>query len=276
MAESPSDAEADARGVERRLRPTNWRQIKLGTGTTNLSHTHPVLVAAQAAMLDHLLKGRFLFGVSTGALESDAEALGIRGIDRNEMFAESIGHIIDIWRGEPPYDLEGKHWTISTRETLHPEISVGPIPKPYQKPHPPILATVVAPFSKGVRYFRPRASTSVMSAVGITGSIYGSSLEARSFGAVSGNACAHCGSGMTVVTSCLVLRAISMGSVPELSRIWTVSKSSYVSRRFAHAAVQRLLTSASPTWCPPSSTRLRTRRMLIATVSVPKKTALVV
>ena len=70
MAESPSDAEADARGVERRLRPTNWRQIKLGTGTTNLSHTHPVLVAAQAAMLDHLLKGRFLFGVSPGALES--------------------------------------------------------------------------------------------------------------------------------------------------------------------------------------------------------------
>ena len=125
-------------------------QIELGTGTTNLSHTHPILVAAQAAMLDHLLKGRFLFGVSPGALESDAEALGIRGSDRNEMFAESIGHIIDIWRGEPPYDLEGRHWKISTRETLHPEIGVGPIAKPYQKPHPPILATVVAPYSKGV------------------------------------------------------------------------------------------------------------------------------
>ena len=36
------------------------KQIKLGTGTTNLSHTHPVLVAAQAAMLDHLLQGRFI------------------------------------------------------------------------------------------------------------------------------------------------------------------------------------------------------------------------
>ena len=30
------------------------------------------------------------------------------------------------------------------------EIGVGPIPKPYQKPHPLILATVVAPYSKGV------------------------------------------------------------------------------------------------------------------------------
>ena len=129
---------------------SDTRQIKLGTGTTNLSHTHPVLIAAQAAMLDHLLKGRFLFGISPGALESDAEALGIRGINRNEMFAESIGHIIDIWRGEPPYDLEGRHWTISTRDTLDPEIGIGPIAKPYQKPHPPILATVVAPYSRGV------------------------------------------------------------------------------------------------------------------------------
>ena len=81
---------------------SDTKQIKLGTGTTNLSHTHPVLIAAQAAMMDHLLKGRFLFGISPGALESDAEALGIRGIDRNEMFAESIGHILDIWQGEPP------------------------------------------------------------------------------------------------------------------------------------------------------------------------------
>ena len=126
------------------------RQIKLGTGTANLSHTHPVLVAAQAAMLDHLLKGRFLFGVSPGALESDAEALGIRGLDRNEMFAESIGHILDIWTGEPPYDLEGKHWNITTREMIYPEIGLGYIAKPYQKPHPPVLGTVVAPFSKGV------------------------------------------------------------------------------------------------------------------------------
>ena len=126
------------------------KRIKLGTGTANLSHTHPVLVAAQAAMLDHLLEGRFLFGISPGALESDAEALGIRGLDRNEMFAESIGHVLDIWRGEPPYDLAGKHWSITTREMQFPEIGLGYIAKPYQKPHPPILGTVVAPFSKGV------------------------------------------------------------------------------------------------------------------------------
>ena len=129
---------------------SDTKQIKLGTGTTNLSHTHPVLVAAHAAMLDHLLKGRFLFGISPGALESDAEAIGIRGVNRNELFVEAIDHIINIWTGEQPYDLKGKHWTISTRETRMPEIGMGPIAKPYQKPYPPILGTVVAPFSKGV------------------------------------------------------------------------------------------------------------------------------
>ena len=129
---------------------SDTKQIKLGTGTSNLSHSHPVLVAAHAAMMDHLLKGRFIFGVSPGALESDAEALGIRGIDRNAMFAEATDHILNIWTGEPPYDLKGDFWNISTRETQFAEIGLGPIAKPYQKPYPPVVGTVVAPFSKGV------------------------------------------------------------------------------------------------------------------------------
>ncbi len=52
------------------------KQIKLATGTSNLSHMHPVLIAVHAAMFDHLAEGRFIFGVSPGALTTDAEALG--------------------------------------------------------------------------------------------------------------------------------------------------------------------------------------------------------
>jgi len=44
------------------------RTIKLATGTSNLSHSHPALIAAHAAMFDHLSNGRFIFGVSPGAL----------------------------------------------------------------------------------------------------------------------------------------------------------------------------------------------------------------
>src|SRR5690349_19013228 len=33
------------------------KQIKLATGTSNLSQSHPTLIAAQAAMFDHLAQG---------------------------------------------------------------------------------------------------------------------------------------------------------------------------------------------------------------------------
>ena len=72
-------------------------QIRLGTGTTNLSHTHPALVAANSAMFDHLSGGRFILGVSPGALQSDAELLGILGEDRNAMFAEAVDVITELW-----------------------------------------------------------------------------------------------------------------------------------------------------------------------------------
>jgi len=128
------------------------RQIKLGTGTTNLSHMHPVLVAAHAAMFDHLAQGRFIFGISPGALVSDAEALGILEQDRNQMFAEAIDVILAIWSGEPPYDIElpGNRFKVTTRTTQYPQIGMGSMPKPLQKPWPEIVGTVVAPFSKGV------------------------------------------------------------------------------------------------------------------------------
>ena len=64
------------------------KTIKLASGTTNLSQQHPVVVAANAAMFDHLAQGRFILGVSAGALTSDAEALGILDEDRNKIFAE--------------------------------------------------------------------------------------------------------------------------------------------------------------------------------------------
>src|SRR5205085_6981246 len=84
------------------------KQIKLGTGTSNLSHSHPVLVAAHAAMFDHLAQGRFIFGISPGTLASDAEALGMDlGMEeRNKRFAESIDVIPAIWERNAPYDID--------------------------------------------------------------------------------------------------------------------------------------------------------------------------
>jgi alkanesulfonate monooxygenase SsuD/methylene tetrahydromethanopterin reductase-like flavin-dependent oxidoreductase (luciferase family) len=128
------------------------KTIKLGTGTSNLSHSHPVLVAAHAAMFDHLAKGRFIFGVSPGALSSDAEALGILGEDRNQLFAEAMDVILAIWEREPPYDIDfpGNRFKVTTAKTQVPNVGRGTMYKPYQQPRPEIVGTVVAPHSKGV------------------------------------------------------------------------------------------------------------------------------
>ena len=146
------------------------KNIKLGSGTSNLSHSHPTLLASQAAMFDHLAKGRFIFGISPGALASDAEALGILDQDRNQLFAEAIDVILAIWEREPPYniDFENNRFKVSTKVTSVPEIGRGILMKPYQKPYPEIVGTVVAPFSKGViamgkRNFHPMSANFLMS-----------------------------------------------------------------------------------------------------------------
>lgn len=145
-------------------------QIRLGTGTSNLSHSHPTLIASQAAMFDHLSKGRFIFGISPGALASDAEALGILSEDRNRLFAEAIDVILAIWERDPPYDIDlpENRFKVSTRVTQVPAIGRGVLMKPYQRPRPEIVGTVVAPGSKGVvlmgqRDFHPMSANFLLS-----------------------------------------------------------------------------------------------------------------
>ena len=126
------------------------KTMKLGTGTINMPNAHPAAVASQIAMLDHLLDGRFIFGISPGGLLSDAEIFGNLDADRNAMFLEAINQVLAIWESEPPYNLKGKFWNISVERQYIPELGQGFVAKPLQRPHPPIVVTAVAPFSKGV------------------------------------------------------------------------------------------------------------------------------
>jgi alkanesulfonate monooxygenase SsuD/methylene tetrahydromethanopterin reductase-like flavin-dependent oxidoreductase (luciferase family) len=126
------------------------KTIVLGSGTVNMPNSHPAAIAAQVAMLDHMLKGRFIFGISPGGLMSDAEVFGNYKKDRNAIFLESINMVLDIWEKDAPYNLSGQFFNVTTENTKILEIGQGRIIKPYQKPHPPIVVTAVAPHSKGV------------------------------------------------------------------------------------------------------------------------------
>jgi alkanesulfonate monooxygenase SsuD/methylene tetrahydromethanopterin reductase-like flavin-dependent oxidoreductase (luciferase family) len=126
------------------------KNIRLGSGTVNMTNHHPAMVAAEVAMIDHMMEGRFIFGISPGGLMSDAEVFGNIDEDRTAMFVEAMNHVLAIWEGEPPYNLKGDYWNITVERTMMTDIGQGYIAKPYQQPHPPIAVTAVAPFSAGV------------------------------------------------------------------------------------------------------------------------------
>jgi len=138
-------------------------QIKLGAGVINMPSYHPVHVAAHVAMMDHLLDGRFLMGIGPGGLPSDIEVFGNLDLDKNEKMVEGIDQVLAIWAGEAPYNLEGKHYRTSTERTLYPEIGQGIVKTPLQQPHPPIVFTALAPYSKGITLAAERGWTGISS-----------------------------------------------------------------------------------------------------------------
>ncbi len=143
--------------------------IRLATGTTNLSHLHPALVAAHGAMFDHLSGGRYILGISPGALPSDAEVLGILGEDRGKLFEDAIDVLLRLWTTDPPYamDLPGNRFSVSTAETYDPVLGLGAVARPLQQPYPEVVGTVLSPYSAsatmlGRRGFHPLSAHFLM------------------------------------------------------------------------------------------------------------------
>ena len=137
------------------------RRIKLGSGTVNLANRHPAATAAEIAMVDTLLEGRFILGVGPGGLRSDAEMTETLDADRNAVFVESIEHMIALWTREPPYRLAGAKWRLTTERTWIPDLGQGAMLKPFQRPHPPIVVTAILPSSNGIAAAAARGWTPI-------------------------------------------------------------------------------------------------------------------
>jgi limonene 1,2-monooxygenase len=76
------------------------KRIKLGTGVNSLPYHHPLILADRILMLDHLTRGRMMFGVGPGQLTSDASMLGIEPGEQRRMMEESFDVIMALLRGE--------------------------------------------------------------------------------------------------------------------------------------------------------------------------------
>ncbi len=75
-------------------------RIRLGTGVISLPYHHPLMVANRIVQLDHMTRGRAMFGVGPGLLPSDAEMLGVPVPKQRDRMAESLDVILRLLAGE--------------------------------------------------------------------------------------------------------------------------------------------------------------------------------
>jgi limonene 1,2-monooxygenase len=76
------------------------KHIRLGTGVSSLPYHHPFMLADRINQLDHMTRGRVMFGVGPGALSSDAYMMGIPIDRQRDMMDEALGVLVRLLRGE--------------------------------------------------------------------------------------------------------------------------------------------------------------------------------
>ena len=129
-------------------------RIVLATGVTLLSLHHPVDTAHRIAMLDHMARGRFYWGIGLRSIPTDLELYGVEYRDMNaarDQGREALEVILGLWSAENGhFDYEGKYYQVHAPETS-PELERRLYYKPYQKPHPPIGVAATSPKSDTIR-----------------------------------------------------------------------------------------------------------------------------
>ena len=76
------------------------KHIRLGTGVSSLPYHHPLMLADRINQLDHMTRGRVMFGVGPGALPSDAFMMGIPVAKQRDRMDEALDVIVPLLRGE--------------------------------------------------------------------------------------------------------------------------------------------------------------------------------
>jgi alkanesulfonate monooxygenase SsuD/methylene tetrahydromethanopterin reductase-like flavin-dependent oxidoreductase (luciferase family) len=125
-------------------------RLRFGPAPVCLQYHHPVHVANRLAFLDHLSHGRLNVCFGPGAIPTDMEVYGVNPQEMAARVGESVDMILKIWTSDPPYDIPGHFWNVSLKRNLDPEMGLGALHKPLQKPYPPIAVPSISPKSAGI------------------------------------------------------------------------------------------------------------------------------
>ena len=106
------------------------KNIRFGTGVISLPYHHPMMVADRIVQLDHMTRGRVMFGAGPGLLASDAIMMGIDPLTQRDRMAESLDAILRLFRGEiitektDWYTMEGCRLHLLPYTKPYPEVAV--------------------------------------------------------------------------------------------------------------------------------------------------------
>ena len=84
------------------------RRIRLGSGVSTLAYHHPKTLLESAVQLDHMTRGRFMFGVGAGALALDSLMLGLDPMKARGAMAESLEAMMLLLAADGPVSYTPK------------------------------------------------------------------------------------------------------------------------------------------------------------------------
>jgi F420-dependent oxidoreductase-like protein len=110
-------------------------RMRLGSLVSSVTFRHPGSLAIIVAQVDAMSRGRIEFGIGAGYFEPEHRAYGIPFppvAERFDRLGEALELITGLWQSAPgqPYSFSGAHYQL---------IDSPALPKPWQKPCPPII-----------------------------------------------------------------------------------------------------------------------------------------
>ena len=111
------------------------KNLRIGTGVCLAAFYHPLRLAEEIALLDTLSGGRVNWGAGRGFDMNEFKAFGVPVEESHARFRETVDIVVKAWTHDR-LTYKGKYFSFDDVEVL---------PKPLQKPHPPVWTAASSP-----------------------------------------------------------------------------------------------------------------------------------